>query len=283
MSKRISEKYDTWPYRDYDRYIEIYDKEMQEKGVAVSRDRFALSEANIVTRRTPNYVLSTTADYRKGRQGYQQLPWIATLSPKAVVYTNHPGGTNLKQSPNYWAGTELLPRAAQYGNVAVCIYNIPENNSTQFTHAYFPVNEMDEIKQVGNWTFGRKDNGYVALYSSTLPILKNDFRGVLCDLVADSPSNIWLCEMGSSEKWESFERFVSEVSESYVDCIDGYIEYSSPSSGKISFGWEAPLKVDDNMINLRHKYRYDNPYCKADIDPCEIVISHNGKTLKMTL
>lgn len=283
MSKQISEKYDTWPYRDYDRYINIYEKEIKETGKAESRDRFALSEANVVTRRTPDYILSTTADYRKGRQGYQQLSWIAALSPETVVYTNHPGGQNLKQSPNYWAGTERLPRAAQHDNISICIYNIPENNKTQFTHAHFPVNGMDEIRQNGNWTFGRKDDGYIALYSSTMPSLKKDFRGEMCDLVAESPKNVWLCEMGSKGTWESFDRFVSEISNSNVESNGIDIEYESPSAGKINFGWDNPLKVNDEIKEMRHKYRYDNPFCKAELDTKEIIISHKGKSLKMTL
>lgn len=283
MSKRISEKYDTWPYRDYDRYIAIYQKEMSENGHAESRDRFALSEANVMTRRTPDYMLSTTADYRKGRQGYQQLSWIATLDPKAVVYTNHPGGKNLRWSPNYWAGTELLPRAVQHGDVAVCIYNIPETHETRFTHAHFPVAEMDEIRQDGNWIFGRKDDGYIALYSSTLPSLRKDFRGELCDLVANSPFNIWVCEMGSKKNWESFERFVSSIFGSRIVCKDGNVEYDSPSAGLVDFGWDKSFSVDGKDIDMRYKYRYDNPFCKAELDTRKIEISYNGKSLIMTL
>ena len=283
MSKNISEKYDTWPYRDYDRYIDLYEKEMQEKGYTESRDRFALSEANVVTKRTPHYLLSTTADYRKGRQGYQQLAWMATLSPKAVVYTNHPGGTNLRQSPNYWAGTEILPRAAQHGNVAICVYNIPENHNTRFTHAHFPVKEMDDVRQEGNWIFGCKDGGYIALYSSVLPELKEDFRGELCDLVADGTSNIWLCEMGTVDEWGSFDKFVAGITGADIKCEDGNIRYSSPTSGTIGFGWDAPLTVNNGTIALRHRYRYDNPFCRADLDTKRIEITHRGRTLTMTL
>lgn len=50
-------------------------------------DRFALSEANIETYRTPDYMLSCALDYRKGAPGYQQHIWQATLGNKALVYT----------------------------------------------------------------------------------------------------------------------------------------------------------------------------------------------------
>ena len=57
MSKQISEKYDVWPYRNYDEYIKKYDVQIAEHGKLVDMhlDRFALSEANIETYRTPDY------------------------------------------------------------------------------------------------------------------------------------------------------------------------------------------------------------------------------------
>lgn len=283
MSKQISEKYDTWPYRNYDHYIELYRKEQQQTGSAVSRDRFALSEANIVTMRTPDFLLSTALDYRKGRQGYQQHPWIATLTPKAVVFTNHPGGTDLKNSPTYWSGNEILPRAAQHRNVALSIYRLPENKRIQYTHAYFPAGEMDEICQSDNWIFARKGNGYLALYSSTTPTLKKDIRGELCDLVADTTANVWLCEMGRTGEWPSFAAFVNAIKSASIVCDGTDITYTSPSAGKITFGWDAPLTVDGQPVPMRHNFRYDNPFCKAAADTRSIEIAYKDKKLTMYL
>ena len=102
MSKQISEKYDTWPYRNYDQYIRKYEEQIKTYGKLVNShlDRFALSEANVETYRTPEYMLSSVQDYRPGAPGYQQHIWQATLGNRAIVYTNHPGGKNLKYSPN---------------------------------------------------------------------------------------------------------------------------------------------------------------------------------------
>lgn len=283
MSKRISEKYNTWPYGNYDHYIALYEKERRETGTAVSRDRFALSEASIVTRRTPHYLLSTAMDYRKGRQGYQQHPWMATLTPKAVVFTNHPGGRNLKQSPTYWSGNEILPRAAQHDNVAVCIYRLPDNQKNKFTHAYFPAAEMDEICQSDNWIFARKGDGYLALYSSTRPTLRKDIRGELCDLVADTTCNVWLCQMGSADEWKSFAKFVDAVKSAPLKCTGTDIDYISPSAGNIRFGWDGALTVNGQEQPLRHNFRYNNPFCKADTDTHSIDIKYKGKKLSMKL
>lgn len=279
LSKQISEKNHVWPYGNYDSYIRRYEKEIEKYGGIRNMhvDRFALSEANITTYRTPDFMLSSVTDYRKGAPGYQQHTWQATLSNKALVYTNHPGGKNLRYSPNYWSGNEILPRVAQVNNVVVCIYNIPEKQKNGFSHAYFPMEEFDEVHISGNWIFGRKGNGYVALFSQHCTRLLPDMRGVLCDLKADARQNIWVCETGSADRWGSFEAFIQALKATSV-AIDGLtVSYMSPEQGKISFGWEDPLCIDGVKQELRWKYRYDNPYCKAGLDSTEIVIRKGDK------
>ncbi|OUP32616.1 hypothetical protein [Bacteroides sp. An19] len=285
MSKQISEKYDVWPYRNYNDYIQKYDAEVVQYGKTVSNrlDRFALSEANIETYRTPDYMLSCALDYRKGAPGYQQHIWQATLSNTALVYTNCPGGNNLRFSPNYWSGNESLPRAAQSGNVVICIYNLPDNRKPDFTHGYFPVQEFDEVHISGSWIFGRKGNGYVALYSQNTPELTTDFRGVLCDFRAQGRQNIWICETGSQSQWDSFSRFIEAVSTASIDADGLNVTYCSPSEGAVSFGWDTPFRTKDKNMPLRWKYRYDNPYCKTLFDSSIIQIEREGKKLMLDL
>lgn len=281
MSKQISEKYDVWPYRNYDEYIKKYESETARYGKVINSrlDRFALSEANIETYRTPDYMLSCALDYRKGAPGYQQHIWQATLGNKALVYTNHPGGKNLRWSPNYWAGNEILPRAAQHKNVVVCIYNIPDNQKNDFSHAYFPVKAFDEVHLAGSWIFGRKGDGYVALYSNNPTELKADDRGEVCDVFAKGRRNIWICETGSKARWGDFSRFIEAVTSASVRIEGLNVTYDSPSEGPISYGWDAAFTVKGEDSALRWKYRYDNPYCKALFDSTLMVIEKGGEKL----
>ena len=281
MSKQISEKYDVWPYRNYDDYIRIYDKERERYGKVIHShlDRFALSEANIETCRTSDYMLSCALDYRKGASGYQQHIWQATLGNKALVYTNCPGGKNLRYSPNYWSGNEILPRAVQTGHVVVCVYNTPNDKQPDFTHAYFPVSEFDEIHLAGSWIFGRKGDGYVALYSRNVPELTTDFRGVLCDFKASGRQNIWICEVGDKTQWGSFPKFVEAVQNADVKSDGLNVVYHSPSEGLLSFGWDIPLMVNGREMALRWDFRYDNPYCKMPFGSNTVEIGRDGKKL----
>lgn len=279
LSKTVSHKYDVWPYRNYDDYIEQYNRQIEQHGrlVDMHLDRFALSEAQITTLRTRDYMLSCASDYRPGAPGYQQHIWQATLSDHALVYTNHPGSCDLRRSPNYWAGNEILPRAAMQGQVVVCIYQIPEGQANRFSHAYFPVSAFDEVLTSGHWTFGRKGDGYVALWSSLKHELRSDCRGERCDLVADGPQCVWVCEVGSESQWGSFDRFVQAITQADIQSSDHRsVCYHSPSEGSLNFGWDTPLTVDRQPQSLRGTYRYDNPYCQAPFASTEIVIE-NGK------
>lgn len=281
MSKQISEKYDVWPYRNYDEYIKKYDAQIAEHGKLVDMhlDRFALSEANIETYRTKDYMLSCALDYRKGAPGYQQHIWQATLGNKALVYTNHPGGKNLRWSPNYWAGNEILPRAVQSKNVVICIYNIPVNQKNDFSHAYFPVKAFDEVHISGSWIFGCKEDGYVALYSRNTADLRADDRGEVCDLLAKGRQNIWICETGSKSQWGSFSKFIEAISAASVHDNGLDISYESPSEGAISYGWDSPFYVKGKEMPLRWQYRYDNPYCKALFNSTCIEIEKDGEKI----
>ena len=222
-------------------------------------------------------------DYRKGAPGYQQHIWQATLSNEALVYTNCPGGKNLRWSPNHWSGNEILPRAAQQRNVVVCIYNIPANKQKDFTHAYFPVAAFDEVHIAGHWIFGRKNKGYVALYSHAATELKADDRQVLCDLTAKGKQNVWICETGSQQQWGSFAKFIEAIQKAAVKTDGLNVNYTSPSEGIITNGWDKSFTVNGNEKPLRWQYRYNNPYCQAPFDSNQIVIERGQDKLILNL
>ena len=129
-------------------------------------DYTSMPKVDIYTYKTADYMLSCAQNYKKGRFGFQQHIWQASLGGKALVYTNHPGTEEYTARPNMWAGNRILPKALAYKNVQLCLYNTPVSMVPAFsheTHAYFPQEFMDEVAEKNGWYFGRKDNGYVAI------------------------------------------------------------------------------------------------------------------------
>ena len=225
-------------------------------------------------------------------QPHRMEPGEATLSIGSISYesgaTSDTGSSgNPLRGPA--AGNGAEPRSAQHENVAIHLYapqyapigvlGFPYRSET---HAYFPHAHFDEVVQSGSWTFGRKDDGYVALYS----MLPTEWRsgqpevfenaGLPFDLVAPgSAQNVWIVECGSAAEWGSFAAFRAaiEAAEVVTSAVpdhegdgkpDGYaVFYASPSQGVMEFDWHGPLVVAGLEIPIADYPRYDNPFIET--------------------
>jgi hypothetical protein len=258
-----------------------------------------LDEVNTYTYRTDDVMLSSAQDYRPGAFGNQYHAWQATLGSRAAVFTTHPAnepraGTSWVDGDMYWTGTGTMPRSAQQGSAAIHVYapayeNPPDGllESFQFldyTHAYFPTEEFDEVVRSGHWTFGRHDGGYVALWSWRLPDWRLHDPGVVFtngltqafDLVAPGgPDNVWAVEVADANDWASFAAFraayegsspvVTELPPGAGEGPYGGFDvtWTSPSQGELSFGSQGPLTVDGVEVAIDGYPRMDNPWTQT--------------------
>ncbi len=129
---------------------------------------------NKVAYRTPDAMLGSVQDYRKGEPGRWEHPWQATLGPRAVVFTSHPAsmGRGEGHAPGFWLGNVTLPRVAQWKDTLFALYKLPDDDWMGFTHAYFPAFAFDDYVLRDNdggqtWAFARSGDGYLALTAST--------------------------------------------------------------------------------------------------------------------
>ena len=280
-----------------------------------------LNEVDTYTYWTPDYMLSSAVDYRKGFFGSQVHIWQATLDANAVVFADHPfrplpetldwSDRNLEQG-GYWTGEASIPRAAQHENVGIYLYTPqwPERNPAPldyfrwepYTHAYFPQDHFDEVVQEGAWTFGRKGDGYVALYSwrPTRYLVYDPTRfatnGMLkpFDLVAEGGAdNVWIVECGRKADSGSFESFRAAIAAAPIEVTprgpgqpngisDGFdVTYDSPSQGRITFGWEAPFTVEGREVELDRFPRFDNPFVQAEFGARTLDVAHEDFRLEL--
>jgi len=243
-------------------------------------------EVNIYTYKTREYMLSCAQDYRPGYGGDQQHVWQASLGGEAVCFTTHPGKYE-DGSTGYWTGSGRLPRAAQLKNVLVCVYNVPRRPGIYhtdrlfFTHAWLPRDRFDEVRERDGWVFARKADAYLALFSRNGYRWREDGPDAGSEIIADGARNIWLCELGSRRENGSFDRFVDAIAGSPLAFKGMSVRFESPSRGLIEFGWKGPLKNNGGVVNLAGYPRYDNPYCRADFPPGEIVIRSGAHSLRL--
>ncbi|MCP4644515.1 MAG: hypothetical protein GY851_28990 [bacterium] len=244
--------------------------------------------ANIHTYRTPDYMLSTAQDHRPGFGGDQQSIWQATLSPETTCFTTHPARIRGK-SPSYWVGYGSLPRCAQTGNVVVSLYKINTRpglyvtHELLFTHAFFPRDRFDEVHEQDGWIFGRKGDGYIALWSQQPYHWQQDRENDpdKREVIAHGKTNIWICELGRRAEVGSFETFMDRILGATLWTRGLSVWYESPSQGRLEFDWRGPFKQNGAVVNLDDYPRYDNPYGHAEYPSTHIEFEHKGEWLKL--
>ncbi len=249
--------------------------------------RSTLTAVNKTTFRTPDYQLSCAQDYRKGKPGYQQHIWQATLGPDAVAFALHRGNDD-EMSYKYWVGR--FPRAAQVRNVLIALYAVPERplpgEPTVFsaeasgndmpspgpceevllprTVAVFRRQAFDEVTEQGGWVLARHGHGYLALRS------RNPVRwtpdGVLQGegLIAEGRRNVWICQMGRRAVDGPFTEWCARIAAAEVVYGENSAEYAAPGLGRVRLAWEGPLTLDGVPVPLGNYARFDNAYCHAD-------------------
>ncbi len=257
-----------------------------------------LKQVDTYTYRTPDYMLSSALDYRKGALGAQYHSWQATFDANALIFTNHPvtppvqstvWGEDNEDSGGYWTGEASMPRSAQFENVGIHIYN-PQYAATNpppfdsftyqpYTHAYVPQDHFDEVAQEGSWTFGRFGDGYFALYSQRPTkwivydpsVIATNGMVKPFDLQAEGgPDNVWIVECGRRVDWPSFAAFREAILAATVtvtpnaDPTQGVdVVFDSPSLGQVTFGWATPFVVSDATVSVSGK-RFANPWSQTD-------------------
>ena len=267
-------------------------------------DRRTLSEVNKLTYRTPDYQLSCAQDYRKGKLGFQQHIWQATLGSGASVFTLHRGSEDDK-SMKYWQGR--LPRAAQIKNCVIAIYNVPEHplpgpptevpseaggkaapspapseeTLLPYTLAAFTRSAFDEVTEQNGWIFGRKTNGYLALRSRQPAQWTPDGIFGTEGLIANGRQNIWICQLGRKAVDGPFESWCNKISATSVQYDHLSVSYHAPDQGDIQFGWNDPMTLNKNEISLRDYPRFGNPYCHTAYNSGIYDIQYKNQTLHL--
>lgn len=244
-------------------------------------------EVNVYTYRTPDYMLSSAQDYRKGYGGDQQHIWQATLGPDAVCFTTHPARPS-GRTPNYWTGSGTLPRVAQIKNVTIVVYRISKApalyfpNELFYTHAWLPRDHFEETREEDGWIFARYGNGYLALFSQH-PYEWRDLPGEdqNREIIVHEKNNIWLCECGRRQNDGDFSTFVQRIVQTPLFFRKSNISYHSPSLGKIEFGWKGPLRLDGQTISINNYPRFASPYAQAEFPPEQVTITLDENSLHL--
>ncbi len=197
-----------------------------------------------------------------------------------------------------------MPRSAQHERTGIHIYQPKWDASTNellwsifgyqdFTHAYVPQDRFDEVEQAGHWTFARKDDGYIALWSWRTPSWRTagpdeptDGHTKPFELVAPGGAdNVWIVEVGDAADAGSFEEFRAAVSAAepvVAQGDDGFtVAWDSASSGEVAFGSEGPFVVAGKEQALGDFPRHESTWGTVDRLAMEFSLRSDAATLKL--
>ncbi len=251
-----------------------------------SRERHALGnerEVNKVTYKTPEAMLCSAQDHDPGERGRQEHIWQATLGPAATVFVNHPGCSSESDArqPNFWAGNAVLPRAAQWKDVLIAIYKLPEDDWMGFTHAYFPLHAFDEHKLEARWAFARVGEGYLALAASQGFDLVRHGRSAYRELRAYGQEQTWLCHLGRKKLDGSFESFQEKVRALPLEFAGDAVRFTTLRGEALAFGWEGPFTRDGAEQPLSGFMHYEHPFAGSRYPSSEMVVGYGEDLMRL--
>lgn len=233
-----------------------------------------LGGASAYAFKTPDAMLSSVQSYRRGQVAFQQHAWQATLDMDAVVFTTAPGTGN-HDGPNDWTGSASLPRVFQVENAAIVLYNPSIAQKAvfpHFTHAYFPRAAFDEVVDAGGWTFGRKGEGYVALYSALPASWQQAGPFAQAEVIAPGDRNVWICQIGRRAEDGAFADFRARVLGARLAVVGAgnapqtdplTVSYDAPGLGPIEVAWDGAPLVGGVAVPEGGFPRWENPYARV--------------------
>ncbi len=230
----------------------------------------ALESVDTYVYRTPDYQVAAAQDYKPGQWAAQTLMWQATLDSQAFVIATVPAALGVLGELDEvtidepWIGG-WLPRATVWRNVSVVQFRQVEMAPIVDTlataapmHAFFPRDRFDEVREEGEWRFGRKGDGYLALWCDR-PLVESEDNDY--ELVAETTEGVFVVELGSAEEHGDFDAFVSAFADRVPTVDDeGLVVFESPTVGEVRVGWEGPMTVAGEEVDIGPYDRWDNAF-----------------------
>ena len=194
--------------------------------------------------------LSSVAEHRTGDPGHQQHVADIQLAahPLARLWVNHPGDLRVwgGSRPSYWAGNGIVPRVAQYRNVALMIFDLTlHDHPIGFTHAFVPVEALGEVSAEGHWIFARAGRGYAALYGSGVPVRQENGLYAGSEWRMDGRRSAWVLVAGSADQDRSFAMFQQACRDLQPehDADSRTVQVSCPD-GRLALAFEGDLTLN---------------------------------------
>ncbi|WP_205910203.1 hypothetical protein [Rhizobium sp. FKY42] len=205
--------------------------------------------ARLALYKTAHVQLSSMVDGKPGGRGHQQhvMDLRFAANPFARAWVNHPGEDDPwgSQRPSYWAGNGSMPRAAQYENASLMLYDLGDNPRIGFTHAYVEAAAFDQVELVDNWLILTSGKGIAALTATgtITPVTAGPGEGIEYRVAGNRCG--WITIVGDVADETAREAFVSQLSDIRLSLggSDLTLAVSLPGKPDLALSWNDGLQV----------------------------------------
>jgi hypothetical protein len=217
--------------------------------------------------------------------------------------------------PTYWHGSVTVPRVVQQAGAAIIAYSSKSYQTDLFgdrTHAWFPKPAFDadaegdphpsltmlpslhgDTNSDGAWIFGRKENGYVALYSAQEPHwAESDKDWADREIYAEGTRNVFILQIGSQDEFGDYSTFKNRVLNARIHVnglnwasADFQCSYDIPAGGRLELHYdedEDQTRLSGQPFDDSRFPRFENPYVEGGRvlwGQYEYTIRHDGLAL----
>lgn len=157
--------------------------------------------------------LSTALDFYPFTPGYQEHIMQATINPTAQVFVNHPGEVQPYGNgrPNFFAGNGSRPRGAQYRDLGILQYKIPQEHPVSYTHAYIPLSEFKGYIGDDHVVTVEQEDGYIGVITLNGLHMQQEGPCKYREFISPGRENVWLIKMGRKDVYGSLQAFYQKI------------------------------------------------------------------------
>ncbi|GAB3603004.1 hypothetical protein [Microbacterium aureliae] len=245
--------------------------------------------------RTPDVMLASVQDYRSGLPGLQEHLWGATLGRELQVFVTHPANadTGSAARPNGWAGHRVLGRVHQHRNAVLHVQRFTTTDSRQNTHLWFPTAQFDEIVQRGDWIFGRRGDGYVAIAADGGVHAVTSGDTAQQEWTPRSGGAAWIATVGRRAVDGDFASWTERIAESDlvwnpVGAQDPGVRWSGAGGSALELTFDGPFLIDGvpegfDDGRIEEEPHLANPAVTLRFGAAEADVRWGGETLRLPI
>ncbi len=244
--------------------------------------------------RTPDVMLASVQNYRSGLPGLQEHIWGVTLGREAQVFVTHPANadTGSAARPNGWAGHRVLGRVHQHGDTVLHLQRFTTTDPRPTTHLWFPTAQFDEIRAEGDWLFGRRADGYVAVAAEggAAPVRTGDTAQQ--EWMPRRGGAAWIAVVGRRATSGSFPEWTASLAASDIDWhpdpLRLGVRWRAEGRAELELDFDGPFLIDgvpDGFTDGRidDDPHLSNPAVTLGFGDDEAVVSWAGATLRLDI